>query len=48
VSRCSEAGSLGKPWTIPVVIREDKGDVAIVKIRRPKVVNALNEMSSPN
>jgi len=33
----------GKPWTIPVVIREDKGDVAIVKIRRPKVLNALNE-----
>jgi enoyl-CoA hydratase/3-hydroxyacyl-CoA dehydrogenase len=32
----------GKPWTIPVVIREDKGDVAIVKIRRPKALNALN------
>jgi enoyl-CoA hydratase/3-hydroxyacyl-CoA dehydrogenase len=33
----------GKPWTVPVVIREDKGDVAVVKIRRPKVLNALNE-----
>jgi enoyl-CoA hydratase/3-hydroxyacyl-CoA dehydrogenase len=33
----------GKPWKIPVVLREDKGDVAIVKIRRPKVLNALNE-----
>ncbi len=33
----------GKPWKIPVVIREDKGDVAVVKIRRPKVLNALNE-----
>ena len=33
----------GKPWKIPVVIREDKGDVAIVKIRRPKVLNALNQ-----
>jgi enoyl-CoA hydratase/carnithine racemase len=32
-----------KPWKIPVVFREDKGDVAIVKIRRPKVLNALNE-----
>jgi hypothetical protein len=32
----------GKPWTIPVVFREDKGDVAIVKIRRPKALNALN------
>jgi enoyl-CoA hydratase/3-hydroxyacyl-CoA dehydrogenase len=23
----------GKPWTIPVVIREDKGEIAVVKIR---------------
>jgi len=33
----------GKPWTIPVVIREDKGDISNVKIRRPKVLNALNQ-----
>ncbi len=33
----------GKPWKIPVVIREDKGDVAIVKIRRPGALNALNK-----
>jgi enoyl-CoA hydratase/carnithine racemase len=33
----------GQSWKIPVVLREDKGDVAIVKIRRPKVLNALNE-----
>jgi enoyl-CoA hydratase/carnithine racemase len=33
----------GKPWKIPVVIREDKGNVAIVKIRRPTVLNALNK-----
>lgn len=32
----------GQPWKIPVVFREDKGEVAIVKIRRPKVLNALN------
>ncbi len=32
----------GKPWKIPMVFREDKGEVAIVKIRRPKVLNALN------
>jgi enoyl-CoA hydratase/3-hydroxyacyl-CoA dehydrogenase len=32
----------GKPWKIPKVFREDKGEVAIVKIRRPKVLNALN------
>jgi enoyl-CoA hydratase/3-hydroxyacyl-CoA dehydrogenase len=31
-----------QPWKIPVVFREDKGEVAIVKIRRPKVLNALN------
>ena len=33
----------GKPWKIPVVFREDKGDIAIVKIRRPRVLNALNQ-----
>jgi enoyl-CoA hydratase/3-hydroxyacyl-CoA dehydrogenase len=35
--------STGKPWKIPVVLRENKGDIAIVKTRRPKVLNALNE-----
>ena len=35
--------SSGQPWKIPLVIREDKADTAIVKIRRPKVLNALNE-----
>jgi enoyl-CoA hydratase/carnithine racemase len=34
--------SSGQPWKIPFVLREDKGDIAIVKIRRPKVLNALN------
>ncbi len=33
----------GNPWKIPVVFREDKGDIAIVRIRRPKVLNALNK-----
>lgn len=32
----------GRPWKIPKVFREDKGEIAIVKIRRPKVLNALN------
>jgi enoyl-CoA hydratase/carnithine racemase len=32
----------GEPWKIPKVFRGDKGDIAIVKIRRPKVLNALN------
>lgn len=37
-----QAGS-NQPWKIPVVFREDRGGVAIVKIRRPKVLNALNQ-----
>ncbi|MFB3886355.1 MAG: 3-hydroxyacyl-CoA dehydrogenase NAD-binding domain-containing protein [Thermodesulfobacteriota bacterium] len=36
-------GATGKPWKIPLVFREDKGDVAIVKIRRPNALNALNK-----
>ena len=32
----------GQPWEIPLVLREDKQRVAVVKIRRPKVLNALN------
>ncbi|MBN1222793.1 MAG: enoyl-CoA hydratase/isomerase family protein [Candidatus Aminicenantes bacterium] len=32
----------GKPWLIPMVYRVDKGDVAVVTIRRPAALNALN------
>lgn len=32
----------GKPWDIPFVLREDKDDIALVTIRRPKTLNALN------
>jgi len=32
----------GKPWDVPTVFRRDYGDVAVVKIMRPKVLNALN------
>ncbi len=32
----------GKPWDIPMIFREDKGDIAVVTIRRPKTLNALN------
>jgi len=32
-----------KPWKIPVVFREDMGNVAAIKIRRPKMLNALND-----
>ena len=33
---------LGKPWDIPLVLREDRDDVALVTIRRPNTLNALN------
>jgi enoyl-CoA hydratase/3-hydroxyacyl-CoA dehydrogenase len=32
----------GEPWNIPMVFREDRDDVAIVTIRRPSALNALN------
>jgi enoyl-CoA hydratase/3-hydroxyacyl-CoA dehydrogenase len=32
----------GKPWEIPVVLREDREGIAILTIRRPSVLNALN------
>jgi enoyl-CoA hydratase/3-hydroxyacyl-CoA dehydrogenase len=32
----------GRPWEIPVVLREDRDGVAVLQIRRPKVLNALN------
>jgi len=32
----------GRPFPIPLVLREDRDGVAILKIRRPKVLNALN------
>ncbi len=44
VAEClKKQAASGKPWKIPVVFREDKGDIAIVKVRRPRVLNALNE-----
>ncbi len=32
----------GEPWNIPMVFREDREDVAVVTIRRPSALNALN------
>jgi enoyl-CoA hydratase/3-hydroxyacyl-CoA dehydrogenase len=29
------------PWEIPVVLREDRGDVAVLRLRRPRVLNAV-------
>lgn len=30
------------PWDIPVMFREDRGDVAVLTLRRPRVLNAVN------
>jgi len=32
----------GEPWNIPMVFREDREEVAVVTIRRPSALNALN------
>jgi enoyl-CoA hydratase/3-hydroxyacyl-CoA dehydrogenase len=37
-----EQARSGKLWDIPFVFREDKDDIAVVTIRRPKNLNALN------
>jgi len=37
-----EQAKSGKPWDIPLVLREDKEEVALITIRRPKTLNALN------
>ncbi|HVE40528.1 MAG TPA: 3-hydroxyacyl-CoA dehydrogenase NAD-binding domain-containing protein [Planctomycetota bacterium] len=33
------------PWKIPVVVREDRDDVAVLTLRRPKTLNALTKDS---
>lgn len=38
----SDQAATGKPWRVPFVFREDKGDVAVVTIKRPRVLNALD------
>jgi enoyl-CoA hydratase / 3-hydroxyacyl-CoA dehydrogenase len=32
----------GEPWKIPVLVRRDEGDVAVITLRRPGALNALN------
>ena len=34
--------AMGKAWEIPVVLRRDVDSVAVITIRRPKALNALN------
>ncbi|HEB52598.1 MAG TPA: 3-hydroxyacyl-CoA dehydrogenase/enoyl-CoA hydratase family protein [bacterium] len=44
VPKCiAEHGNEGKPFDIPVVLREDRDGVAVLTIRRPKVLNALDQ-----
>ncbi len=43
VAEClRERARSGQPWRVPVVLRENRGDVAILRIRRPAVLNAVN------
>lgn len=39
----SEQARSGRPFEIPYVLRRDAGDVAVLTIRRPQVLNALND-----
>ena len=44
VPKCIEAhGSENKPFEVPVVLREDRDGIAVLTIRRPKVLNALDQ-----
>lgn len=38
-----EQEARGEPWTIPCVLRRDEDGVAVLTIRRPQVLNALDE-----
>ncbi len=43
VAEClKERAASGKPWFVPTVFRRDHHDVAVVILRRPKVLNALS------
>ncbi|MGH7162080.1 MAG: 3-hydroxyacyl-CoA dehydrogenase/enoyl-CoA hydratase family protein [Planctomycetota bacterium] len=44
VPRCLvKQAESGKPWEIPVVLRRDEAGIAFLTIRRPQVLNALNQ-----
>jgi enoyl-CoA hydratase/3-hydroxyacyl-CoA dehydrogenase len=32
----------GEPWDIPLALREDREEIAVITLRRPKTLNALN------
>jgi len=44
IPRCiEEHGAKNEPFEVPVVVRHDVDGVAVLKIRRPKVLNALDQ-----
>ncbi len=44
VPKClAERGAANAPFEVPVVLREDRDGVAVLTIRRPKVLNALDQ-----
>jgi enoyl-CoA hydratase/3-hydroxyacyl-CoA dehydrogenase len=44
VPKCLEAlGKTNTPFEVPVVLREDRDGIAVLTIRRPKVLNALDQ-----
>jgi len=44
VPKCIAAhGAENKPFEVPVVLREDRDGIAVLTIRRPKVLNALDQ-----
>ncbi|MFY9342519.1 MAG: 3-hydroxyacyl-CoA dehydrogenase/enoyl-CoA hydratase family protein [Planctomycetota bacterium] len=44
VPKCIEAqGRDNRPFEVPVVLREDRDGIAVLTIRRPKVLNALDQ-----
>lgn len=44
VPRClQDQARSGQPFTIPTVLRKDRDGVAIISVRRPRALNALNE-----
>jgi enoyl-CoA hydratase/3-hydroxyacyl-CoA dehydrogenase len=44
VPKCIEAhGVENRPFDVPVVLREDRDGIAVLTIRRPKVLNALDQ-----
>ncbi|MCI0652034.1 MAG: 3-hydroxyacyl-CoA dehydrogenase/enoyl-CoA hydratase family protein [Planctomycetes bacterium] len=44
VAKClHEQAARGAPWQVPVVLRHDVEQVAVLTFRRPRVLNALNQ-----